>query len=71
MDEPVDESLLRDTLSSVEHALVDLVEQQDWAEAHGRHTEAAALQPEIEELHQQLAEIAETVADGRLDVHGV
>jgi hypothetical protein len=71
MDEPVDESLLRDTLSSVEVTLVDLVEQQHRAEAHGRRTEAAALQTEIEELHHQLAEIAETVADGWLDVHGV
>jgi hypothetical protein len=71
MDEPVDESLLRDTLCGVELALVDLVEQQHRAEAHGRRTEAAALQPEIEGLHRQLAEIAETVAGSRLDVHGV
>jgi hypothetical protein len=67
----VDESLLRDTLCGVELALIDLVEQQHRAEAHGHRTEAAALQPGIEELHQQLAEVAETVAGGRLDVHGV
>jgi hypothetical protein len=71
MDEPVDESLLRDSLCSVELALVDLVGRQHRAEAHGRRTQAAALQPEIEELHQQLAEIAETVAGSQLDVHGV
>ncbi len=71
MDELVDESLLRDTLCGVEVQLMDLVEQQNRAEAQGRPTEAAALQPEIEEFHDQLAEIAETIADGRLDVHGV
>ena len=71
MDQPVDESLLRDTLCGVEVQLIDLVEQQNRAETQGRSTDAAALQPEIEEFHDQLAEIAETIAGSRLDVHGV
>ena len=71
MSEPVDESLLRDTLCGVELQLIDLVEEQNRAEAQGRSVEAAALQPEIEEFHDQLAEIAETISGSRLDVHGV
>jgi hypothetical protein len=71
MDDLVDESLLRDTLSGVELQLIDLVEQQNRAEAQGRAGEAAALQPDIEEVHDRLAEIAETIVGRPLDVHGV
>jgi hypothetical protein len=70
MDDLVDESLLRDTLCGVQVQLIDLVEQQNRAEAQGRPGEAAALQPDIDEFHDQLAGIAETIAGRPLDVHG-
>jgi hypothetical protein len=70
MDNPVDESLLRDTLCGIELQLIEVVEQQKRCEVQGRDDDAAALQPEIDGYHNELAAIAETVAGQPIDVHG-
>ena len=70
MNNPVDESLLRDTLCGIELQLIEVVEQQKRAEVQGREADAAALQPEIDGYQNQLAAIAETVVGQPLDVHG-
>ena len=71
VSDPVDESLLRDTMCGIELQLIELVEEQRRAEIQGRAAEAADLQTEIESLHGQMAAVADIVAsaDG-VDVHG-
>lgn len=71
MSEPIDESLLRDTMCGIELQLIELVERRREAELQGRTHDVAALDVEIDSLHAQMAAAAEIVAcaDG-IDVHG-
>ncbi len=70
MEDRLDESLIRDTICGVELQLIELVQDQASAERLGQVEEAAALQPEIEQLHAQLAQAADVIASHPLDVHG-
>jgi hypothetical protein len=70
-DDVVDESLLRDTMCGLELQLIELVERQRRAQTQGDAGEAAALQPEIDALHVQMAQISEIVAAAEgIDAHG-
>ena len=71
MSDPLDESLLRDTMCGIELQLIELVEVQRRAEVQGRTADAAALQPAIDALHRQMAGVADVVASAAgIDVHG-
>ncbi|MGH9000079.1 MAG: hypothetical protein ACRDY7_11890 [Acidimicrobiia bacterium] len=68
--EPLDESLLRDSVCGLELQLIDAVERQRRAEAQGHLAEVAELQREIDGIHSQLAVTADIVADAQIDPHG-
>jgi hypothetical protein len=70
MNEPLDESLIRDSICGLELQLIELVENQARAEVQGRAEDAASMQPDIDLLHTQLAQAADIISAGRLDVHG-
>lgn len=61
--EELDAELVRDHLAEVEFELVEVVEQQHRAEEEGRNETADELQGAIDELHDDLAQTADAVAN--------
>jgi hypothetical protein len=61
--EELDAELVRDHLAEVEFELLEVVEQQHRAEAQGRDEAADELQGAINQLHDDLAQTADAVAN--------
>lgn len=58
----LDENLVRDTICGLELQLIDAVERQERAEVQHDPAEAGRVQTEVAGLQQQLAAVAEAVA---------